>query len=142
MWGEIPEAACDEDIRSNIRVLDRILEDSQLDCFTLVHYFEFSERFCAAMDEFKQIGGETNVLRSLLLYVLEVKDIGILTERIQDFLRHVAVDYGKLENANYHTTNGLVTEVAVMFKIFTEMNYYWDFENHCRRPCKPNPGIA
>jgi hypothetical protein len=134
MWNDqLPEAECDETIKSNIRVLDRILDETELDSFSLAFRFEYDIQFCAAMAEFKPIGEENNVLVSLLRYVLEVKDIGILTAKIQLFLRHLALEFEALQDANYHTTNTLVTEVAIMFKIFTQSNWVWDIERGCKR---------
>lgn len=73
MWHEeLDEAECDETMKSNIRVLDCILNGSQLGSVSLAHRIEFNE----IDPKFKQIGEERNVLHSLLRYVLEVKDIG------------------------------------------------------------------
>jgi hypothetical protein len=136
MWGEddeLDEAECDETIKSNIRVLDRILNNTELDCVALAFRFEFNIQFCAEMAELKPIGEENNVLASLLRYVLEVKDIGILTAKIQLFLRHLALEFNEMQDANNHVINELVTHVAIMFKIFTQSNWIWDIEEGCKR---------
>jgi len=124
---------CDGTIRSNIRILDQILESesSELDCFSLAHNFVFNENFCNKVGELKQIGEENNVLISTLKYVMEKNDNGLLTKKIQTFFKHLVIEYAELENANIHTLNQLVVEYANQFQIFYEANWYWSIENGC-----------